>query len=227
MSDILIIDDCPESTLLAKNSIKNHTVYTASTIAEAKEIISKVKFSLFIIDIDLPDGSGFDLCVDLCNMPLFQDTPKLMFSGNTQISQKVFGFSCGADDYITKPFSQMELQARVNSKLRVSQTTSSENILSYEFDHVFQRVFLNDPQNEKVDLELTPTQFRLLYTLLKKVNNPLSRRELVKAVWNSNGLNIETRGIDSHISHIRKKLGDKGKHIVAVYGQGYAYKEEL
>lgn len=226
MSDILIIDDCPESTILAKNSIKNHTVHCAGTIAEAKEIISKVKFSLFIIDIDLPDGSGFDLCVDLCNMPLFQDTPKLMFSGHSEVSKKVFGFSCGADDYITKPFSQLELQARVDSKLRVINNAKSEHILCYEFDHIFQRAFLNDTQNEKMDLELTPTQFRLLYTLLKKINNPLSRRELVKSVWNSNGLNIETRGIDSHISHIRKKLGTYGKNIVAVYGQGYAYKED-
>lgn len=225
MEKILVVDDCLETTFLIEKHLRKYELFFAKNIAEANKISEKEEISLFLIDIDLPDGSGFDFCNSMNDTTRFGRTPKIFLSSYSDVSQKVFGFSCGADDYITKPFYSQEFVARIDSKLRKNVRLNNEFLYSFEFDPKFQICF-SCVAGEKIDLKLTPTEYRLLYSLVKNANQSLTRRDLVRIVWKENGWNIEARGIDSHISHLRKKLMSKKDSIISVYGQGYSFKPD-
>lgn len=137
----------------------------------------------------------------------------------------IYGLNCGAMDYITKPFSPLELKARVAVHFRYAEkSTGGLTIAGYDFDVEFQRSFRLS-NAEKINLGLTPTEFRLLFLLAKSEGHVFSRAELEKSIWNATGVQIERRGIDSHIAHIRCKLGTEQNLVVSVYGKGYAFRK--
>lgn len=227
MSNLLLVDDCNDIRVLVEKSLQPHTLSHCENIEEANQILASQKFDLILIDVELPDGSGYDFCNKLSQSALFEHIPRIMLSARGQVSDKVFGLYSGADDYIAKPFFHQELKARVEACLRRTQKKVSKPFIgkNFQFDSNFQKCFLvNDDKKE--DLNLTPTEYRIFYTLASNENQPFSRRDLVKEIWNQNGLNIETRGIDSHMSHLRKKLKKYKNHIVSIYGKGYAFKSE-
>ena len=177
---------------------------------------------LIVLDIELPDGNGFDYCEKLSRNPILSNTPIIILTSKSEVSEKVMGLHSGADDYITKPFSTHELRARVESKLRKKAKVKATQFDTeeYSFNVDFQKATCNFTGN---DLDLTPTEFRILYTLAKKPDSAFTRRELVKAVWSDAGFNIETKGLDTHISHLRKKMGEYSSRIISIYGKGYSF----
>lgn len=227
MSNLLLIDDCKDIGLLVEKSLLPHSVTHCQNITEANEALASKSFDLLLIDVELPDGSGYDFCNQLSQSSVLGHIPRIILSAKDRVNDKVFGLYSGADDYVTKPFFHQELKARVDACLRRVQK-KSDNLVSYhqfQFNPDFQKCFLISDQ-EKEDLNLTPTEYRIFYTLAKNENRPFSRRDLVKEIWVKNGLNIETRGIDSHMSHLRKKLKNYKNYIISVYGKGYAFKKE-
>lgn len=222
---ILLLDDSDDMGLLVKQSLKDHLVTQSLDISAARKLLATETFDLILIDVHLPDGSGFDFCIELTEDPNFAKIPKILLTGRAEISDKVYGLNCGAIDYITKPFSTLELKARVAIHFRYDESsTGGLTTAGYDFDVEFQRCFrLSD--TEKINLALTPTEFRLLFLLAKNEGHVFSRTELEKSVWKAIGVQIEKRGIDSHIAHIRSKLGTDQNLVVSVYGKGYAFRK--
>lgn len=221
---ILLIDDSDDIGRLVVQALNPYQVDQAFTLAEASAKLAITSYSLLLIDVGLPDGDGFNFCDELVRSGRFDQVAKVFLSGHALVSEKVFGLNCGADDYITKPFSIPELRARVDSRLRQNKNTIAKTlrIHNFEFDSDFQRCSFVDAHG-KVDLMLTPTEYRIFLALAKVEGTSLSRSELVRAVWTAHGLNIESRGVDTHVAHLRKKLLPHGAWLVSVYGKGYAF----
>ena len=222
---ILIVDDSEDTGILVAKCLSPYEVVQALSVQAALDLLDKSQFNLLLIDVTLPDGDGFSFCDRLARDPRFDQIPKFFLSGRAETSDKVFGLNCGADDYITKPFELSELKARVDSRLRLQKAMSPSvtRLHDLEFESDFQRCFCVIGET-KLDLNLTPTEYQILLALAKAEPKPLSRREIVRAVWSANGLNIEMRGVDSHIAHLRKKLAVCDADIISVYGKGYALK---
>lgn len=223
---ILLIDDSVDMGHLVGHALAPYEIHQACSLADASEMLAKDQYNLLLIDVDMPDGSGFSFCDDLVRTGHFENVPKVFLTAHSQISDKVFGLNCGADDYITKPFSTPEFRARIDTRLRNRKQISKQTLRlqNFEFDSDFQKCwFLNG--NQKVDLGLTPTEYRIFLILAKIEGRPMSRSEMVRSVWSAHGLNIEARGIDTHVAHLRKKLLPHGNWIVSVYGKGYAFQK--
>lgn len=225
---ILLIEDSEDMGLLVRAALRPYDVVQAVSIQHAFQLLENEQFQLLLIDVGLPDGDGFSFCESLSRDPRFERIPKIILSGQNETSQKVFGLNSGADDYITKPFEVAELKARVDTRLRVQKTGESSVVRfdNLEFESDFQRCsYVHEGQ--RTDLQLTPTEYRILLAMARAEGRPLTRQEIVRGVWQANGLNIEARGIDSHIAHLRRKLETCEVTIVSVYGKGYALKTSL
>jgi DNA-binding response OmpR family regulator len=151
-----------------------------------------------------------------------RDIPKVFLTAKDAIPDKVFGFACGADDYITKPVVGVELKARVDARVARRSNNANQRFHCFEFDSDFQRCFLFYG-DVKTDLELTPTEFRLFLTLARHEGVCVTRKELMNAIWESHGTHVEERGVDTHIGNLRKKLGTLSHWIGSVYGKGYLF----
>ena len=224
MKKILLIEDHAYTGELVRLGLTTYHVQQALSVQEAKEALQKFVFDLILIDVTLPDGSGFDLCFSLTQDPKYAGIPKILLTGKTDPADKVYGFNCGASDYITKPFHLLEFRARVDRYLTPrGDPGNGEQIYDcFSFNLSFQRCeILSDHQ--RLDLGLTPTEFRLFLAFVKSEGKVLSRDTLERMAWESNGTFIQARGIDTHIAHLRKKLGPLSFVIVSVYGQGYTF----
>jgi DNA-binding response OmpR family regulator len=224
MKKILLVEDHTEMGDLVRLGLATYLIQQAHSLKEAQEALQKFIFDLILIDVTLPDGSGFDLCLSLSQDPKYAGIPKILLTARTEPADKVYGFSCGASDYITKPFHLLEFKARVDRYLAPRGDSTDGNLIydRFSFNLNFQRCeVLND--QDRQDLGLTPTEFRLFLALIKSEGQVLSRETLERMAWESNGTFIQARGIDTHIAHLRKKLGPLASVIVSVYGQGYAF----
>jgi len=180
-------------------------------------------YDLIILDVMLPQRSGFDVCRDIRAAGLA--TPVLMLTARSQTVDKVIGLKLGADDYLTKPFEMLELLARVEALLRRAPSRPSENGVVHEFGPI--RVDIRGTEvkrNGKV-VNLSAREFQLLRYFLEHRGATLSRNEILKEVW---GYNTETftRTVDVHVASLRQKLGDDPRQpqfIVTVPGLGYKF----
>lgn len=225
MPEILLIDDNQDIGELITVGLRPHSVTHARSFCEAEQALKASSYDLLIIDINLPDGNGFDFCMRLSQNPQYQNVPKIILSAEKEVADKVYGFSCGADDYLTKPFHLAELRARIESLIRRMQP-QVKNIIAvagFSFDTEFLKCYRVASDDSKKDLELTPTEFRIFITLVKAKGHVVTRKNLEQAAWEPQGAHIKIRGIDTHIAHLRKKLGADMNMIVSVYGQGYSF----
>lgn len=222
-SRILLIDDCEDIGYLVNVSLEAYKVDQVRSLAEARTLLADGAYDLLLIDVVLPDGDGFRFCRELAQDPRLGSVPKILLTAKQTTSDKVFGFNCGADDYIVKPFDTPELKARVEARLRSHDASQPHNFRlgQFEFDHEFQRCFLLEDGHRR-NLGFTATEFRIFLAMARREGLPLSRTELVNLIWKNHGLNIEPRGINSHIRHLRMKLGLYSRVIISVYGKGYA-----
>jgi len=181
---------------------------------------------LILLDIRLPDQSGFDVLRQLRSEGLRQ--PVLILTARDEQIDKVLGLELGADDYVVKPYELRELIARVRALLRraygeLAQAAQGERI---SFGDVEVDLELMQAQRDGQPLYLTATEFRLLRYLLLHPNRPFSRQALIEAVWGYDDPLGSQRGVDVHIRHLRQKLeqdpGDP-RWIVTVRGVGYKF----
>ena len=219
---ILVVEDEPaiaESVAYALQR-DGFSVQVAGTRAEAEVLAPNV--ALVILDLMLPDGSGFDLLGKMRREG--QRTPVIVLSSRDDEADRVAALETGADDYVTKPFSPREVVARVRAVLRRSQgPTDSGRAPSTEGCPL--RV---DPDTRRADadgrpIDLTRVEFDLLASLLENPGRVYTRAQLIDRVW-GDGYAISDRTVDSHIKSLRRKLSDVGADpglVETVRGVGY------
>jgi DNA-binding response OmpR family regulator len=175
--------------------------------------------ALVVLDLMLPDVSGFEICRHLKSKPAHSSIPIIMLTARSEETDRVLGLELGADDYVIKPFSPRELTARVKAVLRrtVKQEEESEKI---EIGGV-----AIDPQKYEVIVEgkkvdLTTTEFRILQLLASKNGWVFTRDRILTYLWGNDKMVLD-RTIDVHIKHLREKLGSAGGYIKNMRGVGY------
>ncbi len=222
---LLIIEDENAIADLMVQRFKTalYDVDVATDGREALRLLSANKYDLATVDIMLPYIDGLTLCKKFREYS--PQTFLILVSALDEEETKLKGYAYGADDYITKPFSPKELLAKVESHFRREDTLLSKKSI------ITQNILLDDTKKEiKINgfgLPLTPSEYLLFYTLLSNPKKLFSREELSCLIYENNLGEIDSRGIDSHISHIRKKikLFDAIEYIKTVHGQGYIINE--
>lgn len=222
---ILIVEDEPSLAEVLTYNLEREG-YEVVGAREGREGLRKAQMllpDLIILDLMLPGLGGLDICRELRASQRTATTPILMLTAKAEETDQVIGFAVGADDYVTKPFSVKVLMQRIKVLLRrgVSPEPVGE-VLESSGVRIDKREHRVTVAGESVSL--TPTEFRLLETLLKQPGRAFTRPDLLEsAVGDSIVLD---RTIDVHIKSLRKKLGDAGARIETVRGVGYRFHVE-
>jgi two-component system phosphate regulon response regulator PhoB len=221
---ILIIEDEPDirKTLEYNISREGYKVVSASSLSEGKEQINSSDFSLILLDLMLPDGSGLDLCREIKSDKDKSSTPIIILTAKDDEVDKVVGFELGADDYVTKPFSVRELILRIKAILKRGESKKETLEVQRQFGELTMdidshEVFVNSEQ-----IILTALEFRLLRQLVDRRGRVQSRDQLLSDVWGYSS-EVTTRTVDTHIKRLREKLGTMGKYIQTIRGVGYKF----
>ena len=219
MALIYIVEDDESIREIESIALKNSN-YIVSAFENAKEFYKKLDElvpDLILLDVMLPDESGYDIVRKLRKRPATQDIPIIMVTAKTTEMDMIKGLDGGADDYIKKPFSIMELITRVKALLR--RTAKEEpKLLKMDdlvIDHERHVVTVN---NEPVDL--TYKEYELLRLLMGSQGIVMTREVIMRSVWDTD-FEGETRTVDMHIKTLRHKLGDYGSRIKTVRNVGY------
>ncbi len=219
---ILVVDDEPDIVALVAYHLAktNYRVSTASNGTDALSIARSERPSLLVLDLMLPGMSGFDVLEHIRAEEATKHIAVLMLTARKEEQDRIRGLSLGADDYLTKPFSPQELVLRVGAILR--RTTGAGEAPSdllqigpIRIDRSAHRVAIASGE-----VELTPTEYKLLMTLAEKRGRVLARGHLLETVWEA-APDIQTRTVDMHIQRLRTKLGEAGDLIETVRGFGY------
>lgn len=223
MHKILIIDDEQRMLDLLSLYLTPHQYQCtkAQGPREALRYLETQAFDVVLLDIMMPEMSGFELCVKIRS---FSDVPIIMLTAREQQEDIVKGLKLGADDYITKPFNEEELLARIEALLR---RQVPKNIIEVEGlkwnEERFELSYRGTP------IKLTPKEFFMVGQLLKNPGKVFSRDQLILLIW---GYDSETEGrtIDSHVRNVREKIRQSGfpvdKHFLTVWGVGYKWLNE-
>jgi len=227
MDKILLVEDSVDSKNLAYHALgENFAISWVSNLDSAFKALNENHFNLILLDVVLPDGDGFRFFSMLLNDSRHKETPVMFLTAKGGVADKVLGISLGADDYIIKPFEAAELKARVEMRLKKRKLAQTQGQLlcrgSLELDLKSQRAFLATADGKKTDIELTPSEFKLLFYLASHEEQIFSRNQLLDAVRGTD-IHLTDRCIDTYIYTLRKKLGEMGHHIHAVYGEGYRF----
>ena len=219
MALIYIVEDDESIREIETIALKNSN-YIVSAFENAKEFYKKLDElvpDLILLDVMLPDESGYDIVRKLRKRPATQDIPIIMVTAKTTEMDMIKGLDGGADDYIKKPFSIMELITRVKALLR--RTAKDEpKLLKLDdlvLDHERHAVTVN---NEPVDL--TYKEYELLRLLMGSQGIVMTREVIMRSVWDTD-FEGETRTVDMHIKTLRHKLGDYGSRIKTIRNVGY------
>lgn len=228
LKKILVIDDEIAIRDLIELVLRreNYVVQTAENGKIALQLLDTFGPDLVVLDLMLPDCSGYDLCKEITGK---RTVPVIMLSAKNEVIDKVLGLELGAEDYMTKPFDNRELLARIKVILRRNESkeessegteVTSTRIIHEEltFDLESRRVLKND-----VPVSLTAKEFKILETLLKRPDKIFTRDELLQIGWGYDFMG-DSRSVDMTIMRLRKKLednADEPKYVRTIYGFGY------
>ena len=225
---VLVIEDEPDirKTLEYNLSREGYTVEGCGSIEEANTFLENPSYSIILLDLMLPDGSGLDLCKQIKSNPETNETPILILTAKDDEVDKVVGFELGADDYVTKPFSVRELILRVKAILKRNTKTSNLSNQTHEINRNFGSLKMNIESHEifinDEEIILTALEFKLLRQLVERRGRVQTRDQLLEDVWGYSS-NITTRTVDTHIKRLREKLGSMGKYVQTIRGVGYKF----
>lgn len=222
MNQILIVEDDMALSRGITLALKSDelTFKQAYSCKEAMDLLEKENFSLIILDVNLPDGNGFDI---LQSIRAHSFVPVILLTANNLETDIVAGLEMGADDYIAKPFSLMVLRARVNTQLRKKQVNQTDivKIGPFAFDFVNMRYEKNN-----IAIVLSKTEQKLLRILVENKGITLSRANLVDQIWTDGAEYVDENALSVTVKRLRDKLEDKEdivKYIKTVYGIGYTW----
>jgi two-component system phosphate regulon response regulator PhoB len=221
---LIIEDDLDVAEVLAYNL--RQAGYEVLASRDGPDGLRQARLSLpeiIILDLMLPLLDGMEVCRRLRSDPVTADLLILMLTAKSEETDQIVGLSLGADDYVTKPFSVKVLMERIKALLRRRAESGVQDVVSSQgvvIDRLRHRATANgDP------LELTPTEFRILETLVRQPGRAYHRAELMESALGRDSLVLE-RTIDVHIRSLRRKLGDHAGLIETVRGLGYRFHDE-
>ena len=221
---ILLIEDEPDirKTLEYNIAREGYDVITAPSLSEGRNHLNSSSFSLILLDLMLPDGSGLDLCREIKSDKEKIATPIIILTAKDDEVDKVVGFELGADDYVTKPFSVRELILRIKAVLKRGERKQENLEVQRQFGDLLidvdsHEVFVNDQS-----ITLTALEFKLLRQLVDRRGRVQSRDQLLSDVWGYSA-DVTTRTVDTHIKRLREKLGSMGKYVQTIRGVGYKF----
>jgi len=221
---LIVEDDRAIAEVLQYNL--NNAGYETITSSDGQDALNQARLKLpdlVLLDLMIPVIDGLEVCKRLRASPETRDALILMLTAKGEETDQVVGFSVGADDYVVKPFSVKILMERIKSLLRRrdNQTGVAEvtTLAGITIDRVRHRVTVDGN-----DVDLTPSEFRLLNTLIQQPGRAFERSELIDAALGGDALVLE-RTIDVHIRSLRKKIGDENDCIQTIRGIGYRFKE--
>ena len=221
---ILVVDD--EKTLVKgmKFNLENegYEVECAYDGAAALELAREGRFDLIILDVMMPEMDGLEACMKIRE---FSNVPIIMLTAKSEDADKLMGFECGADDYLTKPFNILELKARIRALLRRSSGLENQN------NRITAGSLTVDTQERNVykdgkPVELTAREFDLVELLIRNPNRVYSRENLLDLIWGYE-YRSDIRTVDVHIRRIREKLETvpaEPEYIMTKWGVGYYFK---
>ncbi len=220
---VLLVEDEPaQREVLAYNlEADGFAVTSAGNGEEALMLVEEAAPDVILLDWMLPNVSGIEVCRRLKTRPETRNVPIIMISARSEEVDRVRGLETGADDYVIKPYSVIELMARVRAQLRRTRPSTVGQRLEYQ-DIVLDSETHRVTRNGK-ELKLGPTEFRLLTTFMEKPGRVWSREQLLDRVWGRD-IYVDTRTVDVHIGRLRKTLcahGDKDP-LRTVRGAGYS-----
>lgn len=220
---VLVVDDEADILALVTYHLakSGYRVSTAATGPEALRAARDERPALIVLDLMLPGMSGFEVLEQLRADAATSGIAVLMLTARRDEPDRIRGLSIGADDYLTKPFSPQELVLRVGAILRrtAAGATSSPSddliVGPIRIDRGAHRVSIDGH-----DVELTPTEYKLLLTLAERRGRVQARAHLLETVWEA-APDIQTRTVDMHVQRLRAKLGPAGELVETVRGFGY------
>ncbi len=220
MNKILVVDDDQNILNVIKLRLEanNYCVATTLQAEEAVKIAKNKIFDLALLDFKLASSNGIELMEELHQID--SEIPIIILTARSHEAEKVLGLEMGADDYVTKPFSPLELRARIKAQLRRSQ-------ISQPSSYAFSSLVINLDRMEVLDgnrpIELTTLEFKLLTALIQNAGRVLSRDRILDLVWGTNAV-VTDRVIDTHIANLRNKLEPNGStNISSIRGIGYRF----
>lgn len=219
MKKILFVDDDEVTHKMVRHSLSGELpVISCFSLAEADKILeSETEIAAVIIDRGLPDGDGISLCTRVRGIPHLKSVPIIFLSSASAETDKVGAFFAGADDYVTKPFGLLELKARIQARLR--NRGSRLALGNLEINIESQRASFREG-DQVSELDLTRTEFKILVTLMQSPDQVFGRESLLDKVWGV-GCHVSDRVVDSHVSHLRRKISHTGVLLESLRGEGY------
>ncbi|MEW2916248.1 phosphate regulon transcriptional regulator PhoB [Ruegeria sp. ANG10] len=220
---VLVVEDEPaQREVLAYNlEAEGFRVSKAANGDEAMLLVNEEQPDIIVLDWMMPNLSGIEVCRRLKMRPDTRAIPIIMLSARTEEIDKVRGLETGADDYVVKPYSVVELMARVRTQLRRVRPATVG--IRLEFDDIILDAETHKVSRNSKPLKLGPTEFRLLSTFMEKPGRVWSREQLLDRVWGRD-IYVDTRTVDVHIGRLRKALTQHGGNdpVRTVRGAGYA-----
>ncbi len=220
---VLMVDDESRMRKLVSDFLTRKG-YQVIEAGDGEEAIDKFyddkNISLIILDVMMPKMNGWDVCRQIRKN---SNVPIIMLTAKSDEASELNGFDCGADEYISKPFSPKILTARVDALIRRSYSIDSSEMIDVGgivINKAAHIVKINDEE-----IELSFKEFELLTYFVDNKGIALSREKILNNVWNYDYFG-DARTIDTHVKKLRKKLGDKGDYIKTIWGMGYKFEVE-
>ncbi len=224
MSKILVVED--DSTILGALEFtlldEGYEVTLAQTVEAATYEIDKNSFDLILLDLMLPDGSGYEICK---KTRLNSDVPVIFLTACDEEVNVVMGLELGADDYISKPFKIRELLARIKANLRRYSKDSNDSTVIKIGDLEINTKKAAVKKNNN-DINLTSMEYKLLLKLIQNPNTVLSRNQIIESLWDVSGEFVNDNTLTVYMKRLRKKIEDdiqEPKYIITIRGLGYKW----
>jgi len=219
---ILIVEDEPDIALGLQQDLllEGYEVEIARDGESALERAQRGALDLILLDVMLPRKDGFSVCRELRRSG--KQTPIIVLTARAHEAEKVLGLELGADDYVTKPFSPMELRARIKAALRRGAADALQTYRFGEFEVDWGRFELRRAGRA---VDLTPIEFKLLAALVQNRRTVLTRQQLLDQVW-GHDVYVTDRVVDTHIGNLRRKVEadpEQPRFLVSVRGVGYRF----
>ncbi len=217
---ILIVEDNSQIARVLELELSHEGFETkvAEDGEKAIEISKEFAPHVVLLDIMLPKLDGFSVAKRL--KETFNDVGIIAITAKTELNDKLEGFKSGMDDYVTKPFEIEEILARIEALMSRMNMGDSLKVGNVEIKPLEMRVFVNN-----VEISLTPTEFRLLYELMKAKGMVLSKEDLLEKVWGFDGWE-NPNVVEVYVNYLRKKLGRVSEMLKTVRGVGYAFRKD-